>query len=243
MKPTPMAAAVGVTWCSTKGIIDRIRVCLDHGIRAVHVAFPFWMPVNARDMDRFWNDLAEAAPEARWIHYNVSRVNRMLEGADYVRLSKQYPEQLIGTKMGTMDILGLADCITSTPQLAHLTVDYATVPVMMLGGKGVCSYWVNTMPSWTRRLFDLCLERQWEAAMTMQKQLLVWEANYVKPLRQAGHLHGVIGKARGALSGFLEDNRVTRAPYYPVGDELFAQFKKDFEKYWRERCEPSDLSS
>ncbi|MEX0641538.1 MAG: dihydrodipicolinate synthase family protein [Pirellulales bacterium] len=241
MRPTSMAASIGVTWCNTKGIIDRIRVSLDHGISSVHVAFPFWMPLSAGDMDRFWDDLAEAAPDARWIHYNTSRGNRLLEGADYVRLYARHPDQFIGTKLSSMEMLGLADCINSTPQLSHLATEYATVPAMMLGGKGVCSYWVNTMPVWTRRLVDLCRARKWEAAMAMQRQLLVWEATYVKPLRQAGHLHGIIGKARGALTQFLDDSGVTRAPYYPVTEELQAQFKMDFEKYWTECCEPGDM--
>lgn len=243
MQQTSMGASVGVTWCNTQGIIDRINACLDQGIRSVHVAFPFWMPLNQSDMDRFWSDLAEAAPDARWIHYNVNRGNRLLDGSDYRRMVKQFPEQFIGTKMGSFDVLQMADWISSTPHLSHLTVDYATAPAMMLGAKGVCSYWVNTLPKWTRRLVNLCYERQWEEAMEMQKQLLVWEANYVKPLRQAGHLHGVIGKSRGALTGFLDGPRYTRAPYYPVDDALQSQFKADFERYWRECREPSDLSN
>jgi 4-hydroxy-tetrahydrodipicolinate synthase len=232
IEPTSLRTSIGVTWCSTAGIIDRIKICLDHGISSMHIAFPFWMPLSPGDVDRFWEDLAEAAPRARWIHYNIDRGNRLLEGADYVRLAKRFPEQLIGTKMGTISVLSMADCILNTPQLSHLTVDYATVPAMMLGATGVCSYWANTLPQWTKRMMDLCRERQWEEAMAMQAKLLVWETTHVKQIRKPGHLHGIIGKARGALTGFLEDSGYTQPPYYPVDKQLLEQFKKDFKSYW-----------
>jgi dihydrodipicolinate synthase/N-acetylneuraminate lyase len=42
-----MPAAMGVTWCHTEGILDRIRAALDVGVPNVHIAFPFWMPLAA----------------------------------------------------------------------------------------------------------------------------------------------------------------------------------------------------
>ncbi len=232
MQSTDMAVSVGVTWSNTAGIIDRIKVCLDNGISSVHVAFPYWMPLSCGDMLHFWEDLAKAAPDARWIHYNTGRAHKVLNGSDYATIYKYFPENLIGSKLGSFNFLEIADCIGQTPQLGHLAVDYTTVPAMMLGARGTCSYWANTLPFWTRQKMDLCLLNRWEEGMQMQKRLLIWESRYTSLLRKSGYLHGVIGKARSALTGFLKDSGYTRPPYYPVSQELFSEFKQAFEQYW-----------
>jgi hypothetical protein len=59
-----------------------------------------------------------------------------------------------------------------------------------------------------------------------------WELEHISKLRTAGHLHGIIGKARAALSGFLEDSGLTRPPYYPVPDALQAELRRAFRDYW-----------
>lgn len=233
MSQTQMAAALGVTWSHTQGIIDRMKVGIDHGVNAFHIAFPYWMPLSNSDHERFWEDLAKAVPEARWIHYNTARAHRVLKGKDYARLAAQYPDQMIGTKLGSFSLFDIVDCISSSPQLAHLAVDYTTVPAMMVGAVGTCSYWANTLPRWTRRMTDLCFQGEWQEAMRMQHFLLVWETRHVAPLREAGHLHGIVGKARGALTGFLEDSGYTKPPYYPVSESLMREFKTAFNNYWK----------
>ena len=74
--------------------------------------------------------------------------------------------------------------------------------------------------------------KKWDEAMAMQKRLLIWESDYIQPLRDAGHLHGIIGKARGALSGFLDDTGYTQPPYYPASDGLRAELQTAFDRYW-----------
>jgi dihydrodipicolinate synthase/N-acetylneuraminate lyase len=93
MERTSMAVAAGVTWCNTQGIIDRMNVCrLDNGICCFHVAFPFWMPLSPADVSRFWDDLASAVPDGRWVHYNTSRAAGMLmKGKDYARIAESHP--------------------------------------------------------------------------------------------------------------------------------------------------------
>jgi dihydrodipicolinate synthase/N-acetylneuraminate lyase len=233
MSQTSLPAAMGVTWSHTEGIVERMRIALDCGITAFHVAFPFWMPLAPSDMPRFWEDLARAVPNARWIHYNTPRGHRVLSGKDYSRLHQDYPEQFVGTKLGTGNVLELVECLSQAPEVSHFTVEYTTVPGMMWGAKGVCSYWVNTLPKWTRKMMDHCLSGEWEEAMGMQKRLLVWEARHTAFLRQAGFLHGILGKTRGALSGFLEDSGQTRPPYYPIPEELKDRYRKAFNEYWK----------
>jgi len=237
MRNTSMETAVGVTWSHTEGIIDRIRVALEHGICLVHVAFPYWMPLAPTDVDHFFADLAGAVPDARWVHYNNPNSKTVLTGEDYARLSAVYPDQFVGSKQGTTDLLQLAEIIGESPKLAHFVVDYTVAPGLILGARGVYSYWVNTLPDWERRWVDACLNGDWTAGWQMQMRLWQWERSYVAPLRRAGYRHGVIGKARAALSGFLEDAGYTRAPYYTVQAEMQTALKQCFDEFWSDEIE------
>ena len=225
-------AAMGVTWTNTRGIIDRIRAACDAGVPNVHVAFPYFMPMARGDIDRFWNDLASAVPEARWIHYAHPRCTPTLTGADYARIAQAFPDQLIGTKLGTVSIMEITEIIRRAPQLAHLAVDPFLAPAALLGARGNCSYWVNTLPHWMRRYMNACATADWPTAIACHNKLNEWEFTHIRPIRDAGHLHGIIGKTRGALSGFLEDSGLTRPPYSPIPRDVQDRLKIAFEKFW-----------
>lgn len=231
---TRIDVAMGVTWCNTRGIIDRIRIVQEVGIYNVHVAFPFWMPLARPDMPRFFEDLARAVPEARWIHYAHPQAGPPLSGTDYARLAQLFPEQLIGTKLGTSSIQELTEILLHAPALAHFVVDTTLTVGMLLGARGCYSYWVNTLPRWHRGWIDACLVGDWDDARRRHRKLIAWEIDYIKKLRDAGHWHGIISKARVALSGFLEDSGHTRPPYYPIAEDLQAELRNCFRAYWAE---------
>ena len=233
VEPTGMGAAMGATWFNTQGVIDRIRAAMDCGIGLFHIAYPGWMELSAGDVERFWDDLAAAAPEARWIHYNHPSAQPIMSGVDYARIAKAHPKQFIGTKVSGTNLLELSEILINAPDLAHLTGgDYFTVTSMMMGAKGAYSYWGNTLPRWSRRLVDLCIAEKWGEAMAMQQRLIRWEMLHVAPLRREGYQSGILGKARAALSGFLEDTGIVKPPYQPVRKEVFDRFKAAFDDYW-----------
>jgi len=230
-------AAIGVTWCNTRGVMDRIKAACDAGIPNVHVAFPFFMPLAKSDVDRFFDDLATAVPQARWIHYAHARTLPTLTSSDYNRLSKRFPDQLIGTKLSAVDQTQLAEIILGSPPLAHFVVDPIMLHGMMLGARGCCSYWVNTLPRWQRRYMDACQANRWEEARQFHEKLIRWELAHIAPLRAAGHLHGIISKARAALTNFLADSGYTQPPYYPIPDAMMAELKCAFDQYWAEEAQ------
>jgi len=56
-------AQVGVTWCSTQGMIDRLRYAAARGILGAHVGHPFFMPMTPRSYHAFWRDMQGAVPD------------------------------------------------------------------------------------------------------------------------------------------------------------------------------------
>ena len=238
---SPVDVAMGVTWSSTRGIIDRAKAACDAGIPNLHGAFPFFMPLAKPDVDRFFEDLAREVPQSRWIHYAHGRTAPALTSADYLRLASRFPENLIGTKLSWPEHGQLAEVILGSPDLSHFVVDPIMLPGMMLGARGCCSYWVNTLPRWQRRYMDACLSQRWDEARQFHDKLLKWELTHIAPLRAAGHFHGIISKARAALSEFLVDSGITQPPYYPVSKSMQAELKAAFGQYWAEELQAERL--
>jgi dihydrodipicolinate synthase/N-acetylneuraminate lyase len=241
MEQHRLPAAVGVTWSSTAGIIERMRIAVSHGIEIVHVTFPYWMPIAPQDVDRFFDDLATAAPEGRWIHYNTERSRLVLTGGDYARIADAYPDQLIGSKQGTRDLVTLFDIIDQTPHLSHLAGEYTLTLAYRIGAVGLCSFWINVLPGWMRRWVDACANGQWDEAWAMQRKLWRWERQETSKLVAAGHLHGIIGKSRGRMTNFLEDSGFSQPPYYPVAPELQEEIEAAFRKFWEAEIEEEIL--
>lgn len=236
-------AAMGVTWSHTEGIIDRIKASIDVGIPNVHVAFPYWMPMTESDIYKFFEDLAKAAPEARWIHYAHPSAGPVLNGKHYSKLHAMFPEQFIGTKQGTPDMTRLNEILIHSPSLSHFVVDASFVPGMAMGAKGCYTYWVNTLPTWHCRLMDLCMNQEWKEAFACFRKLMDWELTYVQKIRKEGFRHGILGKARGELTKFLEDTEYSKAPYYPVPKEMVQELCCDFKTYWQEELKEETLLS
>ena len=55
-------AMVGVTWCNTQGIIDRLTFAAEQDILVARVGHPFFMPMSAESYPAYVNDVRLAAP-------------------------------------------------------------------------------------------------------------------------------------------------------------------------------------
>ena len=148
-------AAMGITWSNTQGMIDRGRAALDHGIPLLHVGFPFWMPLAAPDIPHFFEDLARALPESRWIHYRTPRSHILPSGFDYAAWQSRYPENLVGTKLVSNDIAELTEILLHSPTLAHFAGDIACTAASLAGIRGIYSFWVDVLPEWMLELWRL----------------------------------------------------------------------------------------
>ncbi len=226
-----MPVQMGVTWINTHGVIERIRASIDAGIPTVHLGLPFFMPLADGDVDRFFGDVASAAPSSRWIYYAHPSGQPMLKGRELAQLAANYPDQLVGTKIAAHEMNDLTDVLSNTPQLAHYGGERNLLIAGLLGARGCCSYWVNVMPEWTRKFVRACLDGE-PAAAAMHMKFHLWETNHISELRKRGFRHAIIGKARAALSGFLAGDGSTRLPYQSVPSSLIANLQKQFREYW-----------
>jgi hypothetical protein len=81
-------------------------------------------------------------------------------------------------------------------------------------------------------LWQACKKRQWEKAAMMQAKLEVWEQGPMQRLRDAGYRHASMAKARIALTAWLDDVPVARAPYSLLLPAQQVDLQRDFDAYW-----------
>jgi len=224
---------VGVTWVNTQGIIDRIQYAASVGILGTHVGRPFFMPMTPESDRAYWQDIQKATPEHfGLVHHNTARVHNTQNGHGYAELIKFVP-QLIGSKNTSSDVREFMHVVTYAPQIAHLTGEGTVTPFMMLGAKGVNSWFVNFNPEFMLDWYDDAMNRRWNAAIQKQQRMYAFmEAK--KMLAGSGNLHGIVSKATAAASPFLIESNVTRKPYLPVPKETVAQFRRVVEEKFQD---------
>jgi hypothetical protein len=88
---------------------------------------------------------------------------------------------------------------------------------------------------------DACVAERWNEARGFHLKLIEWEITHTAPLRQAGYRHGILGKARAALTGFLEDSGITRPPYQAVSAKHQADYRRAFDEFWSAELAAEEL--
>ncbi len=229
-----MDAQMGVTWINTAGVIDRMKASVDAGITTVHVALPFFMPLVAADVLRFFEALARAVPAARWVYYAHPSCQPLLKGRDLAKLAATFPENLIGTKLNAYDLPDLTDVFLHAPGLAHFGGERNLFSAGPLGAVGCYSYWINSLPRWTRTFYDACVSGNLPLARALHLKLQRWETVNLAEARALGYRYGVLGKAKGAAAGFLLDDGSTRPPYHSVPPEMLDRLRREFVEFWRD---------
>ncbi len=222
-------AQVGVTWCNTQGMIDRLRYAASRGILGAHVGHPFFMPMTLESYRAFWRDMQGAVPD--WfalIHYNTPRVHNYQVGDDYAVLMREIPN-LVGTKHVGSDVGEFLTLMARAPQLSHFTGEHAMTPYMMFGARGIYSWFVNFNAPYVVAWYDDITHGRWEQARHRQERMHAF--SLVKEvLTDSGNLHGIVNKAMAAASPFLAPHTRTRRPYLPIPDEVVDRFRQRVEE-------------
>jgi dihydrodipicolinate synthase/N-acetylneuraminate lyase len=219
---------VGVTWCNTQGMFDRLQFAAERGILGAHVGHPFFMPMTPESYHAFWNDVRRAVPEQfALIHYNTPRVHNYQRGPDYIKLLDV--PNLVGTKHVGSDFPEFLTLMECAPMLSHFTGEHAMTPYMMFGARGVYSWFVNFNPRYVLDWYEEIMTGQWEQAKQRQKRMhLFIRAKAI--LEGSGNLHAIVNKAMAAASPFLVETNRTRHPYLSVSSESVEQFRKIVEE-------------
>jgi 4-hydroxy-tetrahydrodipicolinate synthase len=230
-----MPAQVGVTWCNTQGMLDRLSFAASRGILGAHVGHPFFMPMTPESYKAFWQDLRHAVPD--WfalVHYNTPRVHNYQLGPDYAVLAQDVPN-LIGSKHVGSSVPEFLTLMACAPQLSHFTGEHAMTPFSMLGACGVYSWFANFNAAYMVEWYEDLSSGRWKEAVARQQRMHAFILA-TSVLLGTGNLHGIVGKAVTAASAFLVPANRTRRPYLPIPDQTVQQFRRLTEEQFPDLC-------
>jgi dihydrodipicolinate synthase/N-acetylneuraminate lyase len=226
---------VGVTWCNTQGMLDRLRFAASKGILGAHVGHPFFMPMTPESYRAFWQDMQKAVPESfALVHYNTPRMHNYQQGPDYALLAQEVPN-LIGSKHVGSSVPEFLTLMACAPQLSHFTGEHAMTPFMMFGARGVYSWFANFNARYMVEWYEDISQQRWEQAIAKQQRMHAF-IMATGILLGTGNLHGIVGKALTAASPFLVPANRTRRPYLPISDDTVQRFRHIAEEQFPDLC-------
>jgi dihydrodipicolinate synthase/N-acetylneuraminate lyase len=217
---------VGTTAFNTREVLRMAQYCADKKIDAVMPAFPCWLPLRQDECLKFLQAVCGVSPDLGVIHYNISRSKVLFEGKDYKRVLPDLPKNFLGSKSTNPDFVFQYKLIKESPELVHFPGESVFTPNMMFGGKGIISVVYCMNPDWCNKWYQVCVNKEWEEAIRMQKYWNDYLIDIVLPILEQGYLDPAIDRAQVIAAGFLTGSNRLRAPHSPVPDAIIADMRK-----------------
>ena len=225
--PANAVPMIGIISLSLGTIVERIQSARTLGFRDFQISFPSWGALTDVEVDRFFAATCGAFPDCRFLHYNLPRTKRVLNGDDYARLAARH-SNLVAIKMGGLDTSPLADILDKAPALQCFFVEFGYAAMRDRYECGYIAALGGGKPTWAREFHAARGDRL--AAMlaeaTTARDVLV------KHVQASGaHMDGAYDKMN--LKMLVPDFPLRLLPPYSSPDEAaFAKLMAEFPPTW-----------
>lgn len=221
---------VGVIGLSTLNIRERIDIAYEVGFRRFQISLPGWGALDDRELMRFFKDVCLSYPDSQFLHYNLLRTKRLLNGSDYRRIIDEVPN-LVATKNTSADVSFVASLMRAVPELQHFLGEAAFPTGCLHGECSLLSSFAALFPARTWAMFNQACAGQMDSAFRSQKEYLSAVMEVIGPMLRKTHIDGAYDKALVRLGGLPMPLRLL-SPYEPVSEEVFLECKRVLdEKY------------
>lgn len=217
---------VGVISLSLMTVIERIERCLDMGLDTFQISLPSWGVLNDGEVDTFFAETCSRFPQARFLHYNLKRVGRMLTGSEYARLAADYPN-LVAVKTGGNDRQQFLDLVQNASDIQCFFTEpgYAMVRDEHECGLLISLASINFQQA--RRYYAA----RGEELAKMSEQIQGIRQNMYAAVAGAGHMDGVYDKLYTKIHLPQFPLRLL-PPYAFCDDTVFARFRDELPAEW-----------
>ena len=224
---------IGVIGLSTGNIVERLRIAYDIGFREFQISLPSWGPLNDDELLRFFVDVCGTFPDAVFLHYNLIRTKRVLNGADYARLIREIPN-LVATKNTGGGLPFAEDLLRNAPELMHFMGEGNMAHGAMLGSVGLLATMGELTPIRCREYFDAGTRRDVEPLFRLQTLFEQISSDLWAVGRPGIHMDGAYDKMLTKL-GMLPDFPLRLlSPYQSFTDEDYQAMKRVLDDKWRD---------
>lgn len=227
---------VGVIGLSTANIVERIGRAWTAGFRTFQISLPCWGALNDLELLTFFGDVCGAFPDSRFLHYNLSRSKRVLNGADYRRIADGVPN-LVATKNTGGGAQRAADLMRHAPDLQHFFGEDNFLHGCMYGPCSLLASFGPMAPAKTRQYFEAGRALQLPRLLELHHGFHELLSDVYGPLLALDRIDGAYDKMTVRLAGLDEMPLRLLSPYQCFSEEQYLACKHVFEtKYaaWSE---------
>ena len=118
VKKSKVGAQVGGISLSTEQVIERLGYGHGLEIRSFQISFPSWEAVSNTEMLTFFETVCGESPDSGFLHYNLARAKRILDGDDYRMILDRVPN-MVASKQNTNDTALIRGWMTRAPEMQH----------------------------------------------------------------------------------------------------------------------------
>ncbi len=226
---------VGVIGLSTANIVERIAFAYEIGFRVFQISLPSWGALNNHELLTFFRDVCGSFPDAQFLHYNLPRTKRVLDGADYRRLIDEIPN-LVATKNTGGGLDRAANLMTHAPELQHFFGEQNFPHGCLYGECALLSSFGPMSPHKAKALFDAGRKGDLPTAFALQKEFHDMLHGLLGPLLAEGRIDGAYDKLLVRLGGLEEMPLRLLSPYQGFSEEQYQSCKQILHEQFPEFC-------
>jgi dihydrodipicolinate synthase/N-acetylneuraminate lyase len=227
----PIHPMVGVIGLSTASIIERLEFAYDMGFRVFQISLPSWGPLNDTELMTFFHDVCDSFPDAQFLHYNLPRTKRVLDGPDYRRLVDAVPN-LVATKNTGGGLTRASSLMKHAPELQHFFGEENFPHGCLYGECSLLASFGPLSPHKAKALFEAGKARRMDEMFALQKEFHDMLHDVLGPLLAQGRIDGAYDKVLKRLGGFDEMPLRLLSPYQGFSEEDYQACKRTLhEKY------------
>ena len=216
---------VGVIALSTANYIERIAYAYEVGFRVFQISLPAWGPLNDAEVMTFFRDVCGAFPQAQFLHYNLPRPKRILDGADYRKLIDAVPN-LVATKNTGGGLDRAANLMTHAAELQHFFGEQNFPHGCQYGECSLLSSFGPMTPHKAKALFEAGRRGDVPAMFALQKEFHDMLHGALGPLLAMARIDGAYDKLLVRLGGLEEMPLRLLSPYQGFSEEQYQSVKQ-----------------
>ncbi len=216
---------VGVIGLSTANIVERIAFAYETGFRVFQISLPSWGALNNHELLTFFRDVCGSFPDAQFLHYNLPRTKRVLDGADYRRLIDAIPN-LVATKNTGGGLDRAANLMTHAPELQHFFGEANFPHGCLYGECALLSSFGPMSPHKAKALFDAGRMGDLPTMFALQKEFHDMLHGLLGPLLAEGRIDGAYDKLLVRLGGLEEMPLRLLSPYQGFSEAQYQACKQ-----------------
>ncbi len=152
MRDTGVGTQVGVISLATEQVVERIGYAHGLGVRSFQISLPSWGAVTDTEMMTFFKTVCGEYPDSEFLHYNLGRAKRILNGNDYRLILDEVPN-LVSAKQSTSDMSLIRSWMQQAPEMQHFMLQGAFGYASQFGECSLLCSMHGVYPELTREYF------------------------------------------------------------------------------------------